>query len=300
VPTNPVAVAVALADKLDTLVGFWAIDEKPTGSKDPFALRRAALGVVRIILENDLRIPLSRVILVDSTTSILPELDKVNVSKVIKSLKGSVREGAIDLKEFAEISKKKIDSAFEDTKKENDELFDNAVKLTLDLLAFVADRLKVYLRDKGIRHDLIDAIFALGEDDLIAIVNRVEALQSFLDTADGENLLAGYKRAANILKAEAKKGDLPSGDIGTLSQSEARDLQQGLSKATGEIEAALAEESYSTAMTALSELRGPIDAFFENVMVVSEVKTERENNLRLLGLIRDTARQIADFDAIGG
>jgi len=179
-------------------------------------------------------------------------------------------------------------------------LDNDAANTSDDLLAFILDRLKVYLKDKGISHDLIDAVFALGEDDLVAIVNRVTALQSFLDTPEGENLLAGYKRAANILKAEAKKGDLPSGDIGTLSQSEAKDLQVALSKATGEIETALASESYSTAMTALSELRGPIDAFFDNVMVVSEVKTERENNLRLLGMIRDTARQIADFDAISG
>ena len=168
------------------------------------------------------------------------------------------------------------------------------------LLSFLKDRLKVYLRDKGIRHDLIDAVFALGEDDLVAIVNRVEALQSFLGTPEGENLLAGYKRAANILKAEAKKGELPTGDIDTLSQKEAVVLQTGLTNSRREIEAALASESYSTAMKALSELRRPIDDFFENVMVVAEDKTERENNLRLLGLIRDTARQIADFDRISG
>ena len=137
-------------------------------------------------------------------------------------------------------------------------------------------------------------------DDLVAIVNRVTALQSFLDTPDGENLLAGYKRAANILKAEEKKAPLPTGDIGTLSQSEAVVLQTGLTNAKSKIEAALASESYSTAMTALSELRGPIDAFFENVMVVAEDKETRENNLRLLLQIRDTARQIADFDAING
>ena len=169
-----------------------------------------------------------------------------------------------------------------------------------NLLAFIADRLKVYLRDKGVRHDIIDAVLTNGEDDLVAIVNRFTALQSFLDTPDGGNLLAGYKRAANILKAEAKKGPLPTGDIGTLSQSEAVVLQTGLTNAKSKIEAALASESYSTAMTALSELRGPIDAFFENVMVVAEDKETRENNLRLLLQIRDTARQIADFDAING
>jgi glycyl-tRNA synthetase beta chain len=265
VPTNPVAVAVALADKLDTLVGFWAIDEKPTGSKDPFALRRAALGLVRIILENDIRLDLSQELL--KGWAVL-EMDNIGDKET-----GRLADGVI--------------SADERTTLQN-------------LAEFILDRLKVYLRDKGIRHDMIDAVFANGEDDLVAIVNRVEALQSFLGTSEGENLLAGYKRAANILKAEAKKGDLPTGDIGTLSQSEAIALQTGLTKAKAEIDAALASESYSTAMTALSELRRPIDAFFDNVMVVAEDNTERENNLRLLGLIRDTARQIADFDKISG
>ena len=300
VPTNPVAVAVALADKLDTLVGFWAIDEKPTGSKDPFALRRAALGVVRIILENSLRIPLSSLILVKSTTHVLPAIGGVAVSSALKSLGTTLFEGAISINEFNEISRRKIDIAFEGTDEKRDISFQRAVKLTLNLLAFILDRLKVYLRDKGNRHDIIDAVFANGEDDLVAIVSRVEALQSFLNTPEGENLLAGYKRAANILKAEAKKGELPTGDIGTLSQSEAVALQTGLTNSKGKIEAALASESYSTAMTALSELRIPIDAFFDNVMVVAEDAETRKNNLRLLMLIRDTARQIADFDKISG
>jgi len=169
VPTDPVAIAVALADKLDTLVGFWAIDEKPTGSKDPFALRRAALGVVRIILENDVRFSYNEIML-----------------------------------HFLQFPKMK-----NETEK-------TILPIANELLAFILDRLKVYLRNSGIRHDIIDAgqIEALdagptdseGQDDLVAIVNRVTALQSFLETADGENLLAGYKRAANILKAEAKKG----------------------------------------------------------------------------------------------
>ena len=167
-----------------------------------------------------------------------------------------------------------------------------------ELLAFILDRLKVYLKDKGKRHDIIDAAFANGGDDLVDIVNRTNALQSFLETKDGENLLAGYKRAANILKAEAKKGELPSGDIGTLSQTEAKDLLAALTKARADIDAALSKEAYSKAMTALSKLRAPIDAFFDNVMVVAEEMTERQNNLRLLVLIRDTAAQIADFDVV--
>ncbi|MEP3891022.1 MAG: glycine--tRNA ligase subunit beta [Hellea sp.] len=295
VPTNPVAVTVALADKMDTLVGFWAIDEKPTGSKDPFALRRAALGLVRIILENNVRLKLGDLVMfhfvpfarmqIGAQASALKS-DSVSLEKVIPPL------ADLTVDDYARNILSKIGSG---------RIFDEAVvPKSEDLLAFIIDRLKVYLREKGIRHDLIDAVFALGEDDLVAIVNRVEALQSFLGTSEGENLLAGYKRAANILKAEAKKGDLPSGEIGTLSQSEARDLQQSLSKAKPEIDAALASESYSTAMTALSELRGPIDAFFENVMVVAEDETERANNLRLLGMIRDTARQIADFELISG
>ena len=264
VPTNPVAVAVALADKLDTLVGFWAIDEKPTGSKDPFALRRAALGVVRVILENDVRLETFDLLLYLFSSDGLTRWSSPN--------------GDMGASSISEVNR----------------------NFSTNLLAFIADRLKVYLRDKGVRHDIIDAVLTNGEDDLVAIVNRVTALQSFLDTPDGENLLAGYKRAANILKAEEKKGPLPTGDIGTLSQSEAVVLQTGLTNAKSKIEAALASESYSTAMTALSELRGPIDAFFENVMVVAEDKETRENNLRLLLQIRDTARQIADFDAING
>jgi len=305
VPTNPVAVAVALADKLDTLVGFWAIDEKPTGSKDPFALRRAALGVVRIILENDLRIRLT------NHNNPGGYFIQMGIGRVINQ---RLIEGA--RKEDKKIIREALNAfGWVDDEIENpQDWLDGDLDISdapyqflphdegilHSLMSFIADRLKVYLKDKGIRHDLIDAVFALGEDDLVAIVNRVTALQSFLGTSEGENLLAGYKRAANILKAEAKKGELPTGDIDRLSQPEAVALQTGLTNSKTKIEAALASESYSAAMTALSELRGPIDAFFDNVMVVAEDKNERENNLRLLGMIRDTARQIADFDRISG
>ena len=241
VPTNPVAVAVALADKLDTLVGFWAIDEKPTGSKDPFALRRAALGVVRTILENDVRL----------------NLFKLFQSKLNKT--------------------------------EAYNLFD-----------FLMDRLKVYLRDKKIRHDTIDAVFNAADDDLVAIVNRVTALQSFLDTKEGEDLLAGYKRAANILKAEAKKGDLPEGAPKRPESAEGAALFDALNKASGPIQSALESEDYEKSMRILADLREPIDAFFTHVQVISDDTAVKENNLRLLGLIRDTARQIADFEAIQG
>ena len=257
VPTEPTAIAVALADKLDTLVGFWAIDEKPTGSKDPYALRRAALGFVRIILENDVRLPVGNLI--------GPHASTIRFSKGIKT-------------EAAEDTGSRI----------------------YDLLAFILDRLKGDLRDKGMRHDIIDAVFATGGDDLVSLVNRTAALQSFIDTDDGENLLAGYKRAANILKAEGKKGELPTGSIDTLSHPPARELQEALSKANVDIDAALASEAYSTAMTALSMLRGPIDAFFENTMVVDQDADIRRNNLLLLSMISDTSGRIADFEKISG
>jgi len=246
VPTSPVAVTVALADKLDTLVGFWAIDEKPTGSKDPFALRRAALGYVRIVLENNLR---------------------------------------LKFRETAQTGNFKVENSFADVN---------------DLAEFIADRLKVYLRDQGIRHDLIDAVFALGEDDLVAVVDRVKALQSFLETKEGEDLLAGYKRAANILKAEAKKGDLPEGLPNRPDDQHGAALFDALQTASSEITSALEAENFEKAMLSLAELRAPIDAFFTEVQVISNDNAVKENNLRLLGLIRDTARQIADFEAING
>jgi glycyl-tRNA synthetase beta chain len=238
VPTNPVAVAVALADKLDKLVGFWAIDEKPTGSKDPFALRRAALGVVRIILENKV---------------------SLNLHALLKN--NSKTDG---------------------------------------LFAFILDRLKVYLRDKGMRHDIIDAALAGGGDDLVSIVNRTNALQEFLETDAGENLLAGYKRAANILKAEAKKGDLPEGAPKAGSQAEEKALFTALNNIRPAIDKALESEDYAGAMGALASLRAPIDTFFDQVMVNSDDETERSNRLRLLIGLRDTAQRIADFDQIDG
>jgi glycyl-tRNA synthetase beta chain len=234
VPTAPLSVAVALADKLDTLVGFFAIDEKPTGSKDPFALRRAALGLIRIILENTSRIGL----------------------------------------------------------------------LTLasdELLAFFADRLKVALKDQGKRGDLVDAVFALGDDDLVRIVARVEALSGFLATEDGTNLLQGYKRAVNILKAEEKKGDLPTGAPSRATAlAEEGALFDALTAAAPKLDTALAAEDFTGAMTALAALRGPVDAFFDKVLVNSDVAAERENRLRLLQQVRDAMGRVADFSLVTG
>ena len=285
VPTNPVAVAVALADKLDTLVGFWAIDEKPTGSKDPFALRRAALGIVRIVLENDVRL---------NFAPLFSDLSGWADNLVgLVSVEGIIGENTLNIPEG---------SAW-DIPAEHSNSFEESIfqiSLMIELWQFILDRLKGDLRDKGLLHDIIDAAFAQGGDDLVAIVNRVHALQTFLGTSEGTDLLAGYKRAANILKAEEKKGALPDGQPGKGTQAEETALFTALTKARPKIETALGQEDYAGAMGALAGLRGPIDAFFDKVMVVSDDPAERENRLRLLIAIRRTAEQIADFDKVDG
>ncbi|HEY8617465.1 glycine--tRNA ligase subunit beta [Phenylobacterium sp.] len=235
VPVQAVAATVALADKLDTLVSFFGIDEKPTGSRDPFALRRAALGVIRILLQTKTRLPLRRF-------------------------------------------------------------------CSDDLLAFFADRLTVLLREQGQRHDLVAAVFALGDDDLVRIVARVEALAGFLGTDDGRNLLAGYKRAVNILKAEEKKGALPSGDPQAVPGAPAEEaaLIAALAGVEGRLADALEREDFERAMRELAGLRGPVDAFFDKVLVNSEVAAERDNRLRLLVKVRDAMGRVADFSQVTG
>ncbi|SDN00780.1 glycyl-tRNA synthetase beta chain [Methylobacterium phyllostachyos] len=253
VPSDPVSIAVALADKLDTLAGFWAIDEKPTGSKDPFALRRAALGVIRLILDRGLRLRL---------------LEQVGAAD--RSLAG--RAGADPQ----------------------------------DLLGFFADRLKVYLRDQGARHDLIDAVFALpGQDDLLMVVRRVEALGQFLDTEDGKNLLAGYKRAANILRIEEKKDNraydaAPDSTLAAAGEPAEQALAEALAKARETASAAVAREDFSGAMQALSTLRAPVDAFFQDVTVNAPDPKLRENRLLLLNALRAATREVAEFSKIEG
>ena len=260
VPSDPVSIAVTLADKIDTLVGFWAIDEKPTGSKDPYALRRAALGVIRIVLENGL---------------------KVRLSRVMAGLGPAIHE-----KRDADARHKGGHDAVES-----------------DLLAFFADRLKVYLRDKGARHDLIDAVFALpGQDDLLMIVRRVDALGKFLDTDDGKNLLAGYRRAANILRIEEKKDGAGAFDAAhdpaLLKQDEERALAAALRRATKDATAAIAREDFEAAMRALSTLRAPVDAFFDKVTVNADDPQLRVNRLRLLNELRRAVHEVADFAKI--
>lgn len=250
VPTNPVAMAVALADKIDMLVGFWAIDEKPTGSKDPFALRRAALGVVRTIISNSVRV---------STLELYLEHAQNH--------------------------------------------YRNTLFASGDLQDFLLDRLRVHLRDQGQRHDVIDAVIAQGGDDLLAISQRVEALGAFLSNSDGEDLVQGYKRAANILRAEQKKGELELADFDTLSGFTAKPadtLAKALSGTRPAINAALESGDYPAALSALADLRTPIDAFFEDVVVNSDDADERARRLALLAAVVETFHRIADFSRLDG
>ena len=267
VPTAPVSIAVALADKLDTLVGFWAIGEKPTGSGDPYQLRRAALGVIRIVLENDLRVPLMPLI-------------EAHRQRVGVSMLGGLRTD-LTATEVERIS-----------------------LATDDLLSFFADRLKVHLREKGARHDLIDAVFALGgQDDLALIVRRVEALDDFLKTDDGANLLAGVKRAANILAIEEKKDKTTYAeayDIKLLVEKEEAGLAAAIEQAKQDTVAALNVENFTGAMNALADLRGPVDAFFEKVTVNAPDAALRANRLKLLSEIRAATLNVADFSKISG
>ena len=267
IPTAPVTLAVALADKLDTLVGFWAIDEKPTGSKDPYALRRAALGVIRLVLENGIRLSIGRI--------------------AAAELEGR----------FAGLSER-------------------GPALRDDLLAFFHDRLKVYLRERGARYDLIDAVLAAGSarsphgdgegaanDDLLTIVRRVEALSRFLETEDGKNLLAATRRAANILRIEEKKdGRSYDGmpDLAALVEPEETMLALALARAAGTATEAVGREAFEEAMAALAELRPAVDAFFEKVTVNAPEPSLRENRLRLLAMLRRATLEVADFSKIEG
>jgi len=299
VPTAPVTVAVAIAEKLDTLVGFFAIDEKPTGSRDPYALRRAALGVIRLVLENGARMPLTSVF-TGGLTKLWYQKWSEPVTRLI-DLEVAQDEGDLSIEETNELAAlKAADVVMSDPKGYSAE---DSAKACSDLLAFFADRLTVLLRDQGQRHDLVAAVFALGDDDLVRIVRRVEALAAFLATDDGANLLAGYKRASNILKAEEKKGPLPEGAVATgLANQPAEEtaLAFAAAAAASAVDAALETEDFAAAMTALAALRGPVDAFFTGVMVNSEVAEERENRLKLLGQVRGVMGRVADFGQIAG
>jgi glycyl-tRNA synthetase beta chain len=309
VPTDPVSIAVALADKIDTLVGFWAIDEKPTGSKDPYALRRAALGVIRLITENKVRLAINRLVSISSSQIMdgIAERNSANPKQMLAT--------------------------------------NTLHTIQVDLLSFFADRLKVQLRDQGARHDLVDAVFAAGElppplrgrvgeggephaqspslpppptpprkgegssvvssagqqDDLLMVVRRVEALGKFLDTDDGKNLLAGTKRASNILAIEEKKDKRKfdgAPDASLYKLDEEKTLAAAIAQAKTEAGAAVANEDFASAMTAMAKLRPAVDAFFDKVKVNDDDKAVRENRLKLLNEIREATRAVADFSKI--
>ena len=257
VPDDKVAITVALADKLDTLIGFWAIDEKPTGSKDPFALRRAALGIIRILLEKRARVTL------------LPRITS--------------HMQRIDMDIGADIATDDLSRQF-------------------DLLSFFHDRLKVYLRDQGARHDLIDAVLTPESDDLLMVARRVEALTAFITSEDGINLLAGTKRATQLLAAEEKKGTVVADGVSEalLKLDAEKELFAAISKAASEAAGAVAHEDFRSAMEALSKLRAPVDRFFTDVLVNDEDAAIRANRLALLRMIRAATGTVADFSKIAG
>ncbi|WBU65396.1 glycine--tRNA ligase subunit beta [Paracoccus aerodenitrificans] len=317
VPDAPVSVAVALADKIDTLTGFWAIDEKPTGSKDPFALRRAALGVIRLVLGNGVRIGFSETLseathmLYSSFSEIFnlfqPDGDSANWDGEQLVLSGYDRSSAAP--KFVTFEKPRNlrlgddEIAFVGGDPKPFQLSD-ACAIANDLLAFLHDRLKVHLRDQGIRHDIIDAVLAQpGNDDLVLVVNRATALNDMLKTEDGQNLTQGLKRASNILtQAEEKDGvEYSFGADPKFAETEAeRALFAALDTAEPAIKAAVAQEDFPAAMSAIAGLRAPIDAFFEAVQVNTDNQIVRRNRLNLLSRIRAAGREIADFTRIEG
>jgi glycyl-tRNA synthetase beta chain len=317
VPREPVAIAVALADKLDMLTGFWAIDEKPTGSKDPYALRRAALGVMRLILENELRLPLLSLLewhyaawlkQVGEVFNLFEYDGETPTEQLIMMHLGTHRPAERGKHYFVLFEPQR------DVMVGDDEMaflgsgnspvrMPNLEQLPTELLAFFADRLKVHLRDQGARHDLVDAVFALGGDDLWMIVRRVEALGRFLDAEDGANLLTGTKRAINILRIEEKK-DARVYDEPPDPKLFKRIEEKALAKAVDEVEkaaaAAVAREDFEAAMAEMAKLRKPVDEFFDHVTVNATEPDLRTNRLRLLNRIRATTLTVADFSKIEG
>jgi glycyl-tRNA synthetase beta chain len=310
VPTEPVSIAVALADKLDTLIGFWAIDEKPTGSKDPFALRRAALGVIRLVLQNGIRLPLSGVF--DS------QLTAQNIA--LNSVTATSGEIAALKEILVEIGQHGVFGAAYRTVMDRLKDEDNAPDLSegslleslstglpgksTDLLNFFHDRLKVYLRDEGIPHDVIDACLVMpGADDLSLLVKRARALAAFLKTDDGDPLLQGYKRASNILHAEEAKDGVEyryGADVKFAQTDEERALFAALETAQAAITPALAIDDFETALTQMAQLRAPVDAFFDAVQVNTDAQIIRRNRLNLLNQIRDICTRMADLSRIDG
>ncbi|MEH6949854.1 glycine--tRNA ligase subunit beta [Nitrobacter sp. NHB1] len=316
VPSDPVSIAVALADKIDTLVGFWAIDEKPTGSKDPFALRRAALGVIRLIVENQLSLGLFGIFELAAHPILRQQADE-HYKDIVKAL---IESGKITGRDTALEEYKNSSEYVEGW---TDHAYHGVVRIQSELRVFFIDRLKVQLRENGARHDLVDAVLSLHAvsaamvdmlggkefspfdetdmDDLLMIVRRVEALGKFLDTDDGKNLLAGTKRASNILVIEEKKDKrsfdgAPDDSLYKLDEEKA--LAVAIDQVKREASAAVAKEDFAAAMAAMAKLRPAVDAFFDKVKVNDDDPTIRENRLKLLNEIRAATRTVADFSRI--
>lgn len=306
-PEDKVGLTVALADKLDTLVGFWAIDEKPTGSKDPFALRRAALGVVRIILERKVRLPLARVAGIALGLHINGLLKRE--ANQLKST-ATLALSSLENQSLAQAALDAVDSEIK-AARTSEEMINFIISVLGDMLSFFEDRMKVYLRDLGARHDLIDAVLntrnnveapSVSSSDLLMVARRVEALTAFITSEDGKNLLAGTKRAVQLLAAEEKKGTVVADGVADelLKLDAEKALWAAVQTASKEASEAIAKEDFRSAMEALSKLRAPVDKFFEDVLVNDEDAAIRANRLALLKAIREATGTVADFSKISG
>jgi glycyl-tRNA synthetase beta chain len=299
---DAVAIAVALADKLDTLVGFWTIGEKPTGSGDPYQLRRAALGVIRIVLENDLRLPLF-LALAQPFSRVRKMMHSHEFAAQEEAVEGLYRVG-FDAGGIERMKEDAFRKRAQQILTDLPEIIRQDRERCIDLLSFFADRLKVHLREKGARHDLIDAVFSLGgQDDLALIVKRVEALGEFLKSDDGANLLIGVRRAINIVRDEEKKDKksyAAAADTALLREREEKTLHAAIQKVKKDTAAAINVENFAGAMRALAELRAPVDAFFDKVIVNADDAALRANRLALLSEIRAATLNVADFSKIAG
>ncbi|WP_338828522.1 glycine--tRNA ligase subunit beta [Bradyrhizobium sp. 27S5] len=300
IPADPTSIAVALADKIDTLMGFWIVNERPTGSRDPYALRRAALGVIRTVLENQLRIPLMKVF-ISAHIEVQMDLKNRELDRLADELKALPKE-VLSARRAKRLLLKAEEKAFPDELSE--EQLDAAFDEIFDLRAFIDDRLEAQLRTQGARFDLARSVFELGtEDDLLMIVRRVEALGKFLDSDDGKNLLAGTKRASNILSIEEKKDKRSfegAPDAALYKLDEEKSLAKAIDQVKAEASAAVAKEDFAAAMSAMAKLRPAVDAFFDKVKVNDDDPKVRENRLKLLNEIRAATRAVADFSKIEG
>ena len=306
VPADPVTLAVNIADRLDTLVAFFSINEKPTGSRDPFALRRAALGFLQMLTRKGLRLPLSDVLVQAAVLLIISRLGAIDTVSFPDLLEPDDDEHEItaEVGSFTYRHGDRVVVRWKASKTptfERSQIIEEATGISEAILDFLEDRLKVQQREAGVRHDLIDAVFALGnEDDLVRLLARVEALQAFVGTDDGADLLTGFKRAANILKKENWDGRREPKKRGYESLLEEAELDDALDVAEPRAAQAVEEEDFERAMKVLASLRRPVDAFFDKVTVNDPDPEKRERRLNLLSRLRDSVNRVADFSKIDG